>query len=97
MDSAGGQVDVEAWIEHPNVTAVIFAHYPGQEAGDAIADVLYGDVSPCGKMPFTTAREEGDYVPGTIVTDPVKAPQAYFNESTVSPTSLLHLWWNPDV
>jgi beta-glucosidase len=74
---------MEAWIDHPNVTAVLFAHYPGQEAGDAIADVLYGDVSPSGKMPFTTAKKESDYVPNTIVADPVKAPQAYFNESTV--------------
>jgi beta-glucosidase len=65
------------------VTAVVFAHYPGQEAGDAIADVLFGDVSPSGKMPYTTARAMGDYLPGSVVDDKVLRPQAYFNESTV--------------
>ncbi|KAF2455695.1 glycosyl hydrolase family 3 N terminal domain-containing protein [Lineolata rhizophorae] len=52
---------VDAWIEHPNVTAVIFGLLPGQESGDSLADVLYGDVSPSGRLPFTVARAESDY------------------------------------
>jgi beta-glucosidase len=36
---------VDEWIEHPNVTAVVYAGLPGQEIGNSIADVLYGDIS----------------------------------------------------
>ncbi|KAH8727042.1 beta-glucosidase-like protein [Phaeosphaeriaceae sp. PMI808] len=52
---------VDAWVNHPNVTAVLFAGVPGQESGHAIADVLYGDVNPSGRLPYTVARSESDY------------------------------------
>jgi beta-glucosidase len=52
---------VDAWINHPNITAVLFAGVPGQESGNAIVDVLYGDVNPSGRLPYTVARSESDY------------------------------------
>ncbi|GMF68181.1 unnamed protein product [Aspergillus oryzae] len=52
---------IDQWIEHPNVTAVIFAHLPGQDSGDAITQILYGDVSPSGKLPYSLPRNESDY------------------------------------
>lgn len=52
---------VDAWIENPNVTAVIFAHLPGQDAGRAVASILYGDVSPSGRLPYTVAKTASDY------------------------------------
>jgi beta-glucosidase len=39
------------WIE--KVTAVVEAWYPGQECGNAIANVLFGDTNPSGKLPQT--------------------------------------------
>tara|TARA_R110002003_G_scaffold198_5_gene15460 strand:- start:10500 stop:11969 length:1470 start_codon:yes stop_codon:yes gene_type:complete len=52
---------VDTWVDHPNVTAVVFAGVPGQESGNAIVDVLYGDVNPSGRLPYTVARSESDY------------------------------------
>lgn len=58
---SGAQVNVEAWIENPNVTAVVWAGMPGSEAGNALADVLYGRVNPSGRLPFTIAKQRKDY------------------------------------
>lgn len=68
---------VDAWIDHPNVTAVIFAHLPGQDSGRALVSILYGDVSPSGKLPYTVAHNETDY--GAILS-PVP-PSAQPNET----------------
>lgn len=52
---------LDAWIEHENVTAVLYAGLLGQESGNAIADVLYGDVNPSGKLIHTIAKNASDY------------------------------------
>ncbi|KAL0573252.1 hypothetical protein V5O48_008699 [Marasmius crinis-equi] len=56
-----GPVIVDSWIENPNITAVLWAGAAGQETGNAIADVLYGDFNPSGRLPFTIAKQEEDY------------------------------------
>lgn len=48
-----GPVDVTSFYENPNVTAILWAGFPGQESGNSITDVLYGDVNPSAKLPFT--------------------------------------------
>ncbi len=54
----GTPLNMTAWIDQ--VPAVIEAFYPGQEGGNAIADVLFGDVNPSGKLPMTLPRRLED-------------------------------------
>jgi beta-glucosidase len=56
-----GPVILEAWHDLPSVKAVLFAHLPGQEAGSSLMQVLYGDVSPSGHLPYTVPKSENDY------------------------------------
>lgn len=56
-----GPIILENWIELPSVKAVLIAHLPGQEAGDSLVDVLFGDYSPSGHMPYTIPISESDY------------------------------------
>ncbi|KAI0944283.1 hypothetical protein AcW1_002032 [Taiwanofungus camphoratus] len=57
---------IESWVENPNVTALIWAGVPGQEAGNSIVDVLYGAYNPSGRLPYTIAKTLEDY--GTVLT-----------------------------
>lgn len=52
---------VDQFIDHPNVTAVVFAHLPGQDSGRALVSLLYGDNNFSGKLPYTVAKNESDY------------------------------------
>lgn len=52
---------VDQWIDHANVTAVVMAHLPGQDSGQALVQLLYGDANFSGKLPYTLARNESDY------------------------------------
>lgn len=44
------------------VSAVLYTYWPGDEGGRAIADILYGQVNPSGKLPFTYPRFANAFV-----------------------------------
>lgn len=52
---------VDGFADHANVMAIILAHLLGRDSGDALVSLLFGKVSPSGKLPYTVARDEADY------------------------------------
>jgi beta-glucosidase len=56
--TAGGNVDMTRWID--KVPALLHAWYPGQEGGTALAQILFGDYSPSGKLPASFERRWED-------------------------------------
>jgi beta-glucosidase len=56
-----GPILMEEWVDLKSVKAVLVAHLPGQEAGNSLTDVLFGDYSPSGHMPYTIPRSEDQY------------------------------------
>lgn len=71
------------WADNENITAIIAGHFPGEQIGNSIVDILWGDVNPSGKLPYTVARNVEDYnapiVNFTGTTDP-NAWQSNFTE-----------------
>ncbi|WYZ39661.1 hypothetical protein EsH8_IV_000002 [Colletotrichum jinshuiense] len=53
-------VNTMPWADHPNVKAIIAAHLPGQETGNSIVDILWGNVNPSGKLPYSIPVNASD-------------------------------------
>jgi beta-glucosidase len=56
--TSGGGVDMTAWVDH--VPALLEAWYPGQEGGTAVAQVLFGEFNPSGRLPISIERRWED-------------------------------------
>jgi beta-glucosidase len=54
----GGAVEMGSWLS--KTPALLYAWYPGLEGGNALARVLFGDVSPSGKLPCTFPKQLAD-------------------------------------
>ncbi|KAG8701289.1 hypothetical protein FRC08_004183 [Ceratobasidium sp. 394] len=75
-----GPLIIEPWIDNPNVTAVLWAGLPGQESGNSLVDVLYGDVNPSGRLPYTIAKQRSDYGVDVIYDNSNGIPQIPYTE-----------------
>lgn len=57
----GSAYIIKDWIDCAD--SVVMSFYSGLEGGNALADILSGDVTPGGKLPFTVAKKAEDYPP----------------------------------
>jgi len=58
--NVGNIIDMK-WVDTYNPAAVLYAWHGGQEGGNAVVDILTGDVTPCGKLTDTIAYDIEDY------------------------------------
>ncbi|KIY45369.1 glycoside hydrolase family 3 protein, partial [Fistulina hepatica ATCC 64428] len=89
-----GAIRMEAWVEHDN--GMIWSGLPGQEAGNAVTDVLYGDYNPSGRLPYTVGKSIDDYGAEVIYvsdvdilqinyTDGIFVDYRYFDKYNITP------------
>lgn len=80
--NAGGAVDLS--LIEGRVSAILWAWYPGQEGGKALAEILYGKVNPSGRLPVSFPRALEDNP-----AQPYYAPSEPYNKRghTVVPTT----------
>jgi beta-glucosidase len=58
VNTSGGGVDMSAWVAH--VPALVQSWYPGQDGGTALAQLLFGEYNPSGRLPITLERRWED-------------------------------------
>lgn len=63
----GNQVDNSAYLADPNVNAIIWGGYPGQDGGTALMNIITGVTAPAGRLPVT--QYPADYVSQVPMTD----------------------------
>ncbi|MET4084030.1 beta-glucosidase [Pedobacter sp. UYP30] len=54
----GGPMDISAWEN--DAKGIIQAWYPGMEGGNALAKIIFGEVNPSGKLPYTFPKKLAD-------------------------------------
>ena len=79
---SGSAVSVN-W-ENENIPAIIQAWYPGQAGGTAIADVIFGDYNPAGRLPVTVYKSE-DQLPDYDNYDMAGRTYRYFEGEVLYP------------
>jgi beta-glucosidase len=85
---SGPQVAMANWIN--NVPAVMQAWYPGQECGNAVANILFGKENPSGKLPVTFIKQWSDNpcytnYPGNVYTEGIFVGYRYYDHANIEP------------
>ena len=76
----GRPLDLRWAVEH--VPAILDIWYPGSQGGTAVADLLFGDVSPGGKLPFSWPRSVG------------QLPLVYSHTTSHEPQNQARRYWD---
>ncbi|WP_407316849.1 glycoside hydrolase family 3 C-terminal domain-containing protein [Pseudomonas sp. nanlin1] len=80
----GGGMDMQPWAN--KVAASLHAWFPGQQGGQALAEILFGKVNPSGKLPITLDKKAEDNPSFANFSDPV----AYYFSSPNPPTEMTY-------
>ena len=67
IQMGGGQLDDTPFLNNPNISAILWGGYPGQDGGTALINVLTGKTSPAGRLPITQYPQ--NYVQSVNMTD----------------------------
>lgn len=65
--TTGTGVETEPWIE--GIPALLHCFYLGDRGGRAVAEILFGETNPSGKLPFTMAKKWDDFEAGKHYVD----------------------------
>jgi len=60
----GSAIVVREWVDR--VDALLMSWYGGQDGGRALASMLFGEVSPSGRLPVTIPREQAQFMPWDV-------------------------------
>jgi len=50
---SGSSVDLTSYAASNDIDAIVWVGYPGQSGGQALAEIIFGDIVPSGRLPFT--------------------------------------------
>ncbi|KAF2172247.1 glycoside hydrolase family 3 protein [Zasmidium cellare ATCC 36951] len=86
LQMGGGQIDSSPLVNNPNISALIWGGYPGQDGGVALFDIIQGKAAPAGRLP--TTQYPADYISQIPMTDMTLRP----NATTGSP-GRTYMWY----
>ncbi|NHI94889.1 MAG: glycosyl hydrolase [Candidatus Lokiarchaeota archaeon] len=75
---SGSPIAMEGWLE--KIPALIEAWYPGMEGGHAIANVIFGEINPSGKLPVTFPKKLSDSPANTSIRTFPGRENVYYDE-----------------
>jgi beta-glucosidase len=89
----GGSASTPGYWSSADVKGIVIAFYPGQEQGAALADVLFGNVNPSGKLPVTFPADGSQLPNWTLFANKLQYPASdsghgYFRVNKLNKTPL---------
>ncbi len=76
--NAGGNAGIGEWIG--NTRALLHAWYPGQEGGNAVAEIIFGKINPSGKLPVSFEKRWEDNATYKSYFDDDKDKRVFYSE-----------------